>query len=65
VQQIIVKQSDPWLRYISIAFAAGTIGLMVIIGFVFALIAAGVCALCVAAAAKALRALFSKEAPKK
>jgi len=59
VQQIIIKQSDPWLRYIGIGFAAAAIGLLVFVSIVAALIAAGVCALCVAIAARALRSLFS------
>ncbi|MFE1206277.1 hypothetical protein ACFW5V_31840 [Streptomyces sp. NPDC058762] len=57
VQQIVIKQADPWLRYISIGFAAAAIGLLLLVGIVAALIAAGACALCVAAAAKALRGL--------
>ncbi|GGZ95018.1 hypothetical protein ACFOOM_13990 [Streptomyces echinoruber] len=65
VQQIIIKQSDPWLRYISIGFAAATIGLLVLAGVVAALIAAGACALCVAVAVKALCGLFSGKEPKK
>ncbi|MDH6629420.1 hypothetical protein M2271_007256 [Streptomyces sp. LBL] len=65
VQQIIIKQADPWLRYISIGFAAATIGLLVLAGVVAALIAAGACALCVAVAVKALRSLFSSKEAKK
>ncbi|PNG18881.1 hypothetical protein C1J00_28650 [Streptomyces cahuitamycinicus] len=66
VQQIVIKQADPWLRYMGIGFAAASIGLLVFVSIVAALIAAGVCALCVAVAARALRGLLSgKEVAKK
>lgn len=66
VQQIIIKQSDPWLRYLLIAFGGAGIGLMVFASIVAMLIAAGVCALCVTVASYALRGLLSggKEAKK-
>ncbi|MET9731988.1 hypothetical protein ABZZ79_15445 [Streptomyces sp. NPDC006458] len=48
-----------------VAFAASAIGLMVIVGFVFALIAGGVCALCVGFAARMLRGLFAGNDAKK
>ncbi|MFE3644833.1 hypothetical protein ACFXOM_28305 [Streptomyces sp. NPDC059169] len=66
VQQIVIKQSDPWARYMAIGFAGASIGLLVLASVVAALIAAGLCALCVAAATWALRALLStrKEAKK-
>ncbi|MFC9280851.1 hypothetical protein [Streptomyces collinus] len=66
VQQIIVKQSDPWVRYMAIGFAGASIGLLVLASVVAALIAAGLCALCVAVATWALRALLSgRKDPKK
>lgn len=66
VQQIIIKQSDPWVRYIAIGFASASIGLLILASVVATLIAAGLCALCVAVATWALRALFSsKQAAKK
>ncbi|MFE0059957.1 hypothetical protein [Streptomyces sp. NPDC059003] len=58
VQQIIVKQSDRWGRYVAIGFASATIAVMLLVGLVVALIAAGACALCVAVAARALQGLF-------
>ncbi|OEJ21072.1 hypothetical protein [Streptomyces subrutilus] len=62
VQQIIVKQADPWARYILLGFAGAGVALMIIAGTVALLIAGGACALCVAAAMKALRgALPAKE----
>jgi hypothetical protein len=59
VQQIIIKQADPWLRYMSIGFAAATIGLLVLASVVATLVAAGLCALCVAVATWGLRTLLS------
>lgn len=59
VQQIIIKQSDPWVRYMAIGFAGASIGLLVLASVVATLIAAGLCALCVAVATWAVRALLS------
>ncbi|MEE1764384.1 hypothetical protein [Streptomyces sp. SP18BB07] len=59
VQQIIIKQSDPWVRYMAIGFAGASVGLLVLASVVATLVAAGLCALCVAVATWALRALFS------
>ncbi|MFG2864668.1 hypothetical protein [Streptomyces sioyaensis] len=58
VQQITVKQADRWGRYVALGFAAATIAVMLLVGLVVALVAAGVCALCIAVAARALRGLF-------
>ncbi|WP_406153162.1 hypothetical protein OG217_05560 [Streptomyces sp. NBC_01023] len=58
VQQIIVKQADRWGRYVALGFAAATITVMLLVGLVVALVAAGACALCIAVAARALRGLF-------
>ncbi|WP_413100867.1 hypothetical protein [Streptomyces sp. Inha503] len=58
MQQIIVKQPDRWGRYVALGFAAAAIAVMLLIGLVVALVAAGVCALCIAVAARALRGLF-------
>ncbi|MYW67178.1 hypothetical protein GTY65_24370 [Streptomyces sp. SID8379] len=57
VQQIIVKQPDRWGRYLAIGFAAASITVMLLVGLVVTLIAAGACALCVAFAARMLRGL--------
>lgn len=59
VQQIVIKQSDPWVRYMAIGFAGASIGLLVLASVVATLIAAGLCALCVAVATWGLRALVS------
>ncbi|CAM5237134.1 hypothetical protein [Streptomyces griseomycini] len=58
-QQIIIKQSDPWVKYLAMGFAGAGIGLMVFASVVAMLIAAGVCALCVAVASWALRGLLN------
>jgi hypothetical protein len=57
-QQIIIKQTDPWLRYLLIGFGGAGIGLVVFASIVAMLIAGGACALCVAVAARSLRGLF-------
>ncbi|MFJ9416683.1 hypothetical protein ACIRPT_21175 [Streptomyces sp. NPDC101227] len=57
VQQIIVKQADQWGRYVALGFAAAAIAVMLLVGLVVTLIAAGACALCIAVAARALRGL--------
>ncbi|MFP3991031.1 hypothetical protein U9R90_26895 [Streptomyces sp. E11-3] len=54
-----MKQTDRWGRYLALGFAAATITVLLLVGLVVALIAAGMCALCVAVAARSLRALFS------
>ncbi|MER7841533.1 hypothetical protein ABTY98_38025 [Streptomyces sp. NPDC096040] len=54
-----MKQSDPWARYVVLGFAGAGIGLAVFASIVAMLIAAGVCALCVAAASYALQGLLS------
>ncbi|MFG2408797.1 hypothetical protein ACGFR8_31525 [Streptomyces brevispora] len=59
VQNITIKQSDPWIRYMAMGFAGAGISLMVFASIVATLIAAGMCALCVAVAAWAVRALVS------
>ncbi|RZU28299.1 hypothetical protein EV284_6465 [Streptomyces sp. BK022] len=59
VQNITIKQADPWLRYIGVGFAGAGIGLLVFASIVATLIAAGACALCVAVATWALRGLFN------
>lgn len=65
VQQIVIRQSDPWLKYVAMGFAGAGIGLIVFASVVAMLIAGGACALCVAVAVKALRGLFSgKESTK-
>lgn len=64
VQQIIVKEADRWGRYVALGFAGAGIALMVLVGLVVTLIAVGVCALCVAVAARALRGLFGGEKKK-
>ncbi|MFD3514866.1 hypothetical protein [Streptomyces sp. NPDC058657] len=58
VQQIVVKEADRWGRYLAIGFAAATTAVMLLVGLVVALIAAGACALCIAVAARALKGLF-------
>ncbi|MER5843470.1 hypothetical protein ABT099_24870 [Streptomyces prasinus] len=58
VQQIVIKQSDPWLRYLAMGFAGAGIGLIVFASVVAMLIAAGACALCFAVATRALRGLL-------
>ncbi|MEU1895706.1 hypothetical protein [Streptomyces pristinaespiralis] len=57
-QTVIIKQADPWARYVALGFAGAGIGLMFLVGLVVTLIAAGVCALCVAVAIKSLRGIF-------
>lgn len=59
MQPIVIRQPDPWLRYASIGFTAACIGLLVFVSIVATLIAAGLCALCVAVAAYALRGLLN------
>lgn len=59
VQNITIKQNDPWVRYMAMGFAGAGIGLMVFASIVATLIAAGLCALCVAVATWAVRALVS------
>ncbi|WP_330248628.1 MULTISPECIES: hypothetical protein [unclassified Streptomyces] len=44
-QQIIVKQSDPWVRYIAMGFAGAGVALMMFASQIATLIAAGACAL--------------------
>ncbi|MFG2761535.1 hypothetical protein [Streptomyces wuyuanensis] len=56
VQQIVIKQADPWARYVAIGFAGGGIGLMFLAGLI---VAAGVCALCVAVLVRSARWLLS------
>lgn len=63
VQQVVIKQADPWARYLTIGFAGAGIALMLLAGLIVALIALGLCALCVAVAVRALRGMFDK--PKK
>ncbi|MET8696931.1 hypothetical protein ABZV65_30825 [Streptomyces bauhiniae] len=62
VQNITIKQADPWLKYVAMGFAGAGVALLVFASLVATLIAAGACALCVAVAVKALRGLFN---PKK
>lgn len=65
-QPIIIKQSDPWVRYMAMGFAGAAVGLMVFASVVAMLIAAGLCALCFAAATWALRGLLGAwKEPKK
>lgn len=65
VQQIIIKQSDPWLRYLLIAFGGAGVGLLVFASIIATMLAAGVCALCFAAAARTLRSLLGARQTKK
>ncbi|MHC3456065.1 hypothetical protein [Streptomyces prasinus] len=58
MQQIVIKQSDPWLKYLAMGFAGAGIGLIVFASVVAMLIAAGACALCFAVATRALRGLL-------
>ncbi|MGW3628065.1 hypothetical protein [Streptomyces sp. NPDC000880] len=60
-QQIIIKQADPWLRYIAIGFAGAGIGLMLLAGLIVTLVAAGVCALCVAVLVRVARGMLTKQ----
>lgn len=62
VQQIVIKQPDPWVRYMAIGFAGASLGLLILASVVATLIAAGLCALCVAVATWALRAVLSGRA---
>lgn len=62
VQQIIVKQADPWLRYVLVGFSAAGIAALLLVGLVMTLVALGGCALCAAVAMKSFRGMF---APKK
>jgi hypothetical protein len=57
-QQIIIKQSDPWQKYMAMGFAGAGIGLIVFASVVAMLVAAGLCALCVAVAMWAIRGLL-------
>lgn len=59
VQNITVKQTDPFVRYMAMGLAGASIGLLVLASVVATLIAVGLCALCVAVATWAVRALLS------
>ncbi|MET8717382.1 hypothetical protein ABZV52_29900 [Streptomyces sp. NPDC004735] len=59
VQNITVKQTDPFVRYMAMGLAGACIGLLVLASVVATLIAAGLCALCVAVATWAVRAMLN------
>lgn len=61
VQQIIVKQADPFARYLGLGFAAAAIGLMVMASLVITLVALGFCALCFAAVAWVVRPMIQRK----
>ncbi|GAA3381228.1 hypothetical protein GCM10020367_71690 [Streptomyces sannanensis] len=61
VQQIVIKQADPWVRYVAIGFAGAGIGLMLLAGLVVTLVAAGACAICVAVLVRSARWMFAKQ----
>jgi hypothetical protein len=59
-QQIIIKQADPWARYVAIGFAGAGIGLMFLVGLVVTLVAAGACALCAAVLLRTVRGILTR-----